>query len=362
MSLLRNLADDLELMDWLQNRVWPMEEKMGPGDVYAGALLSMVEMIRSGVTAFADMYFSMEEVAKAAGEAGIRANTATGLTGDRVSSRDKLLAFRDFHSACNGSSGGLITVDLGPHAPYTCDDGCLEAAAQTAEDLGCGIHIHLSETAGEVVECRERYGLSPIQLADRSGLFSRRTIAAHCVHVDENDMDILAARGVHVVHNPTSNLKLASGFAPVDAMLKKGVKLAIGTDGPASNNNQNMFEELHLAAILAKAVSGDPTAMPAAKALSLATLGGASALGLPDGCGILEKGSPADFIILKTTGAHMQPLHDPAAALVYSASASDVDTVICNGRVIMCGGIIETIDEERVIALAGEAAGRLASH
>lgn len=361
MSLLRNLADDMELMDWLNNRIWPLEAKMGPEEVYAGAMLSMAEMIRSGVTAFADMYFSMDQVARAASEAGIRVNAAVGLTGDGKSSVEKLAAFRDFHAAWDGEAEGRVRVDLGPHAPYTCNDECLEAAARTASDLGCGIHIHLSETAGEVVECRERYGLSPIMLADRCGLFSSRTIAAHCVHADEADIELLAARGVHVVHNPTSNLKLASGFAPVAEMLRKGVRVAIGTDGPASNNNQNMIEEIHLAAILAKAVSGDPTAMPAGLALKLATLGGASALGLPDGCGTLAKGAPADLILVKTGGAHMQPLYDPASAFVYGASPSDVDTVICAGKVVMHGGIIETIDEEAVIARAAEAARRLAS-
>jgi len=361
MSLLRNLADDLELMKWLQDKVWPIEEKMSEEDVHIGALISMVEMIHSGITAFADMYFSMDQVAAAAAEAGLRANIGVGLTGDGETSKPKLQSFREFYDRYNGKADGRIIVDLAPHAPYTCDGDCLSAAAGVARDLGCGLHIHLAETSGEVDECKKRYGLSPIFLAERAGLFEGRAIAAHCVHVDEADIELLADKGVHVIHNPTSNLKLASGFAPTAAMIEAGVSLAIGTDGPASNNNQNMLEEIHLAAILAKAVSGDPTAMPAAQALQIATEGGSKALGLAEAAGSLSEGAPADLLLLRTDKAHMRPLHDPVAAVVYGAGPSDIDTLICDGKVIMTGGIIETLDEEEIIKKAQEAASRLVS-
>jgi 5-methylthioadenosine/S-adenosylhomocysteine deaminase len=361
MSLFRNLADDLDLMDWLQNRIWPLEERMGPEDVYWGAMLSMAELIRSGVTACADMYFSMDKVAEAAVRSGLRLNAAVGLTGDREAAREKLRAFRDFHAGWNGAGDGLVQADIGPHAPYTCDDGCFEEAARCAGDLGCGIHVHLSETAGEVAECREKFGLSPVGLAERSGFFSHRTIAAHCVHVDARDIELLRSANVHVVHNPSSNLKLASGFARIGELRDAGVQLALGTDGSSSNNNLNMFEEMHIAAILAKSVAGDPKALPAGDVLSMATEGGAAALGLPAGTGRIEEGSPADLILVRTDSLHMQPLHDPLSALVYSAQGSDVDTVICNGQVLMERRELLTIDEEEVAAKAREAVERLQS-
>jgi len=361
MGLFRNLADDLDLMDWLQNRIWPLEERMGPEEVYWGAMLSMAELIRSGVTACADMYFSMNKVAEAAIRSGIRVNAAVGLTGDRAAAREKLRAFRDFHAEWHGAGQGLVQADIGPHAPYTCDDGCFEEAALCAGDLGCGIHVHLSETAGEVSECREKYGLSPVELAERSGFFSHRTIVAHCVHVDEKDIGLLRSADVHVVHNPSSNLKLASGFARIGELCEAGVQVALGTDGSSSNNNLNMFEEMHIAAILAKTVAGDPKVLPAAEVLSMATEKGAAALGLPAGTGRLEEGNPADLILVRTDGIHMQPLHDPRSVLVYSAQGSDVDTVICNGRVLMERRELLTIDEEEVTARAREAVERLQS-
>ena len=305
------------------------------------------------------MYFAMEKVAEAAVAAGLRVNTAVGLTGDRKAAGEKLKLFRDFHSRWDGAGNGLVQVDIGPHAPYTCDAGCFEEAARCAGDLGCGIHVHLSETAGEVENCRGKYGLTPVELAERSGFFSSRTIAAHCVHVNEKDMELLHSPKVHVVHNPSSNLKLASGFARIRDLKKQGVQTALGTDGASSNNNVNMFEEMHLAAILGKTVAGDPKALPAAEVLSMATEGGAKALGLHSGTGRLETGAPADLILVRTDRVHLQPLHDRTAALVYSAQASDVDTVICAGRILMQERKLLTVDEEEVIAKAREAVAHL---
>ncbi|HDQ13216.1 MAG TPA: amidohydrolase [Sediminispirochaeta sp.] len=355
MSLFRNLADDMSLMDWLEHKIWPLEEKMGPSELYWASMLSMVELIRGGVTASADMYFGMDQVAQAAIDSGLRLNAAVGLTGDRRTAREKLRSFRDFFHQWEGAGEGLIRVDIGPHAPYTCDDGCFEEAAACAADLDCGIHVHLSETAGEVEETKNRFGLSPVELAARSGLFDQRCIAAHCVHVDRQDIELLNNSNVHVVHNPSSNLKLASGFARVKEMMDMGVNLAIGTDGSSSNNNLNMFEEMHLTALLAKALSGDPTALPAGQVLRMASVGGAAALGLPESGGRLRIGAPADIILVRMDGVHNSPLHDPRAAMVYSAQAADVDSVICNGRLLMERRRLPHLDEVEIRRKAQEA-------
>lgn len=359
MSLFRNLADDLKLMDWLQDKIWPLEEKMSGEDVYWGALLSMAELIRSGVTACADMYFSMEHVAQAALDAGLRVNAGLGLTGDRAAAREKLKAFRDFHQEWDGAGEGRIKVDIAPHAPYTCDEGCFEEAAACASDLGCGIHVHLSETADEVRNARSQFGKSPVRMAADAGFFENRTIAAHCVHVDDEDIELLSHPNVHVVHNPSSNLKLASGFAPVQRLLDAGVRVSLGTDGSSSNNNLNIFEEMHLAALLGKAVAADPTALPAGAVLKAASMEGAQALGLEEGAGSLKVGAQADIVLVRLDGLHNAPLHDPFAALVYSAQASDVDSVFVDGKLLMEGRELLTIDEEMVVRKADETFRRL---
>ena len=354
MTLFRSYADDMVLMDWLQNRIWPLEAKLDGRAVYWGSLLGIAEMIRTGTTCFADMYFFMEETAKAAADSGIRAVLSRGLTGS--SSADgaaRLEENTELYKTWNGAQNGRISVMFGPHAPYTCSPDYLESVIARARELGAEIHMHLSETAGEVADCRKKYGKSPIALMESLGMFEGGTLAAHCVHVDEEDMDIMARHGVRVAHNPQSNLKLASGIAPVARMLEKGITVGLGTDGASSNNNLDMLEEVRLAAMLAKTQSGDPKAVPASQALAMGTWMGAEAVGLKN-VGKLEVGQKADIVLYNMASPAWYPRHDRTSLLVYAGSSADVDTVLVDGNLLLRKGELTTIDLEKVTAEVGQ--------
>ena len=241
MSLLRNYADDLPLHEWLTKKIWPIEAKLTAEDIYWGSLLSMVEMIQSGTTTFCDMYFFMDEVGKGLEESGIRGVLTRGIIEEPGKEKEKLDDTRELYKNWHGKGEGRIKVMVAPHAPYTCSPAYLEDVMDLAHELDTGIHIHLSETKKEVEDSYKTYGKSPIKHVYDLGLFKLPTIAAHCVHVDESDIKILMENNVSPVNNPSSNLKLASGFAPIDEMLKFGVNVSLGTDGSSSNNNLNMF-------------------------------------------------------------------------------------------------------------------------
>lgn len=348
MTLFRGYADDLPLRRWLEEKIWPLEGKLDKEDIYWGTQLALVEMIRSGTTTFADMYFHMEVVAQAVVEAGLRACLSQGLIGMQDVLGLRLKAGESLAREWQGAGEGRITIMLGPHAPYTCAPDYLIKVAERAARLGVGLHIHLAETKQEVEEIRSKYGLPPVAHVAKLGLFQVPTLAAHCVHLTEEEIGILAQNEVGVAHCPESNLKLASGVAPVPALLAAGAVVGLGTDGAASNNNLDLLEETRTAALLAKGISGDPTALKAEEALAMATINGAKALKLEKDIGSLEVGKKADIILLKTCGAHWQPRNEVVAHLVYSARGSDVDTVIVNGRVIMADGQLQTLDEERI--------------
>ena len=315
MTLLRSYADDMVLMDWLQNKIWPAEDGLTDDDIYWGTMLSIAEMLKSGTTCFADMYFSMDRVADAVAETGIRAALSRGLTGFSDENFAKLeenaALFKERHNSCNGR----IRVMLGPHAPYTCSMDYLKKVVAKAQELGSEIHMHLAETRGEVDDCIKEHGMSPIKLMDTIGMFECGTLAAHCVHVDEEDMQIMAAKHVRVAHNPQSNLKLASGIAPVPAMLKHGITVGLGTDGTSSNNNLDMLEECRLAAMLHKNMTGDPQILPAAEALALATSEGAKALGFKN-LGKIEAGQIADIVLYDMDKPYWHPRHDRTSLFV----------------------------------------------
>lgn len=354
MSLLRNYGSDLELMDWLNRKIFPAEDRMEEESAYYGSLLSIGEMIRSGCTAFADMYMFEEQIVKAALSSGVRANVSKGLVGDGESedSLSRLEQNKRLYDDYHGAGDGRIAVDFGPHAPYTCGDALfLKVAEAAAQRPGAGIHVHLSETRGEVENSIDQFAMTPAARLEKLGLFDfTRVIAAHCVHLPPGDLDILSSHNIIAVHNPSSNLKLASGFAPVGVLLEHGIPVALGTDGSASNNNQNVCEELHLAAVLAKAVASDAKVLPAYQAVELATKNGAKALGREEQIGSIEVGKQADLALINIRQLHWTPHTDLTAALAYSMCGSDVDTVICDGKLLMEKRRLLTIDEEKVMA------------
>ena len=358
MTLLRSYADDMVLMDWLQNKIWPAEDGLTDDDIYWGTMLSIAEMLKSGTTCFADMYFAMDCVADAVAETDIRAALSRGLTGFSDENFAKLeenaQLFKDRHNSKNGR----IRVMLGPHAPYTCSVDYLKKVIAKAQELGSEIHMHLAETRGEVDDCLKEHGMSPIKLMDSLGMFECGTLAAHCVHVDEADMQIMAAKNVRVAHNPQSNLKLASGIAPVPAMLAHGITVGLGTDGTSSNNNLDMLEECRLAAMLHKNMTGDPEILPAAQALALATSEGAKALGFAN-LGKIEAGQKADIVLYDMDKPYWHPRHDRISLFVYAANAGDADTVIIDGKLLMQGGKLLYMDLEKIYAEADARARRL---
>lgn len=358
MTLLRSYADDLPLMQWLEEKIWPLEAKLKREDVYWGTLLCCLEMIRSGTTTFADMYFHMNQVARAVEKAGLRASLSRGMIGVVPGAEEALNYSRRFISDWHGKADGRITTMLGPHAPYTCPPDFIRRVMEMAAELKVGIHIHLAETQKEVEDIRRQYGKTPIGLMDELGLFEFPVLAAHCVHLDDDDIRILAEKKVGVAHNPESNMKLASGVAPVTRLLAAGAAVCLGTDGAASNNNLDMLEELRSAALLQKVATMDPMALPSFAALSMATVNGARMLGLND-VGLLKPGYKADIILINLQRPHLYPRHDLMAHLVYAAQSADVETVIVDGRVVMEKRKILTIDEEEVLFEVQKRAERL---
>lgn len=349
MSLLRGYGDDLALQVWLQEKMWPMEAKFTADDVYWGASLSILEMIKGGTTAFLDMYDHMNQVAKVAEESGIRASLMRGVIGfgsDELRA-SKLAEATNFAKEWNGQADGRITTMLSPHAPYTCGPEFIEKFVQAAHDLDLPLHTHMSETKAEVEQNVNDYGLRPVAHLEKLGFFSRPSLVAHAVHLTDEEIDILAKYNVAVAHNPGSNLKLASGVARVPELLKAGVVVSLATDGPASNNNLDMFEEMRLAALIHKGVTGDPTAVPATEALRMGTEYGAKSIYVED-TGTLAVGKKADFIAIDLDQAHFLPYTDLISHVVYSASAKDVKHVWVDGKQLLKDGEALTLDEERI--------------
>lgn len=359
MTLLRGYADDLPLMEWLETKIWPLEAKMTAEDIYWGTMLAIVEMIKSGTTTFADMYFCMDEVAQAVGKTGIRAVLARGMIGVGPENEMAVTQSRELVQKWQGAASGRISFRLGPHAPYTCPPDYLKRVIDLADQLQTGIHIHLAETRGEVDDCIKQYGKTPIQLMESVGLFKHQVLAAHCVHLTADDIDILKKYNVGVAHNPESNMKLSSGIAPVPEMLNAGIPVALGTDGASSNNNLDMLQEMRSCALLHKVNTLNPTVIPAGQALEMATAHGAKALGLDKEIGRLAPGMKADIIMMDLSPAHMTPRYDILANIVYSAQAADVLTVIVDGKIIMEDRVIKTFDEQEVLEKCRSIARRL---
>jgi 5-methylthioadenosine/S-adenosylhomocysteine deaminase len=367
MTLMRGLADDLRLDVWLQGYMWPVERQfVSPDFVRLGTKLACAEMIRSGITCFADMYFFEDEIAAATAEAGMRAVCSQTVlkfpSPDAASFEDALAAAREFIQKWKGHA--LIVPSVAPHAPYTCTPEILHATAALAAEFDVPLHTHLSETVLEVENMRRENGMPVIPYVKKQGLFEAKVLAAHCVHIDEGEMRTLLHAGAGVAHNPSSNLKLASGFAQVQKMLDVGLNVGIGTDGPASNNDLDMFEEVRLAALVAKAVSNDPTAVPATQALAMATRLGAQALHIGSLTGSLEPGKRADLILVDLSPLHNSPRFrrdpdNPYAQIVYAAKAADVTDVMVNGKWLMVNRALLTLNEAELTAAAQEYAQQM---
>ncbi len=363
MVLFRGLADDLPLGDWLGQRIGPAETQFVSSEfVRLGTQLGCWEMIRGGTTTFVDMYFKSDAVAGVAEQAGLRALITPGFL-DFPSPgfsgwEDSFTAALDFVTRWRGRHP-RITPGLGPHAPYTVSPEHLIDAMEAARRHNVPLTIHLSETEAEVRDIEERYGVRPVRHLERLGVLEPRLIAAHVVWPDDDEIDLVAQRGVGVIHNPTSNLKLGSGVAPVPQMLEAGVKLGLGTDGAASNNNLDMWEEVRLAALIHKGVSRDAAVVPAYAAVRMATRGGAEALGMADRIGAITVGRQADLIQVRLTEPRMLPLYNIYSHLAYAVAADDVDTVVVDGQVLMHGRHVLTLDGAAIAAEVAQVAEKI---
>jgi 5-methylthioadenosine/S-adenosylhomocysteine deaminase len=362
MVMYRGLADDLALMDWLQKYIFPAEAKtVSPEMVRVGTKLAALEMIESGTTTFADMYYFEEEIARATFEAGLR-----GVLGETIIQ----FPVADARTPADGlaraerfirefKDNGLIVPAVAPHALYTNDRTTLVASAELGRKYGVPVIVHFAETEDEVRIAREQYGMTPAAALESLGFWGPKTLAAHGIWVTDEDIAILKKHGVGVAHNPESNMKLASGVAPVTKYLAAGVNVGLGTDGAASNNDLDMFEAMRQAAFLAKLSTRDPTAVSARTALDLATIGGARALAMDRQIGSLEPGKRADLIVVSMREARQTPMYDPISHLVYTTRGDDVRTTIVNGKILMKDRQVRTLDKAAVIADANRLAARV---
>jgi 5-methylthioadenosine/S-adenosylhomocysteine deaminase len=358
MTLLRGYADDMPLQQWLSTKIWPLEAHLTGEDVYWGTKLACLEMIRSGTVAFNDMYFFMEDAARAVDEMGMKAQLAYGFIDlfDEEKREKEIKATEKTVAAVKNRANPRIRAAVGPHAVYTVSPEGLRWCAEFSRQQNIGIHVHLSETEQEVKDCVEKTGMRPPVLLDKCGCINPRTVAAHCCWLDTADCTLLGDRGAHASHNPTSNMKLAVHRAMPCAWLKDaGAGVCLGTDGCASNNNLDMFEEMKFAALLQKFFWNSQTLLPAEQALAMATANGAAAMGF-DG-GRLEKGAAADIVLLDRNAACNTPLHNPVSNAVYSCNGSAVTTVLCQGRVLMQDRNVP--GEEEILTGARKAAASL---
>jgi len=355
MNLLRGFADDLALMDWLQNHIWPAEAKwVSPEFVYEGTQLAIAESVRSGVTCFNDMYFFPDEAAKAVDEAGFRATigliiidfpTVWAANADEY--LEKALALHD-----ELKTHSRVSTAFAPHAPYTVSDEPLQKVVSYAEELDIPIHMHVHETAFEVAQAEETSGQRPLQRIADHGLLTPRLLAVHMTQLNDEEIQLCAENGVHVVHCPDSNMKLASGFCPVQKLLDANINVCLGTDSASSNNNLDMLGETRSAALLAKIVSGDATAVSAYTALKMATLNGAKALGIDHITGSLEKGKSADITAIDLSEIETQPLFNPVSQIVYSACRTQVTHVWVDGKCLLNDRTLTTLDENHLKSIA----------
>jgi len=357
MTLFRGVAEDQPLETWLTEAIWPLEAKLKPQDIYYGSLLGCLEMIKSGTTCFADMYFHEETVAKAVQKAGLRAALAPGL----LETLDKDLAEKTLKQTIQlvtkyHKPRSKIKIQLGPHTVYTCSLDFLKRIRETATRHKIGIHIHLAESKDMTDKIEREHGQTEVQLLESIGFLGSDVLAAHCIHLNQEDMQTLAKHDVKIVYNPVANMKLAQGTAKIPDLQKLGMTVSLGTDGPASNNTLDMLQNMKIAALLQKAHYGDPTVLPAKTVLEMATKNAAKALGLERTIGSLEPGKRADIALIDFKKPHLTPQHNPYANIVYSANGSDVQTLIVDGRMLMENRCVKTLDEDETVEKARETA------
>ena len=364
MTILRGYGEGLSLQDWLFTKIFPFEAKLTPEDVYWTTKLGAMELISSGCASISDMYFHIESEAKALDESGIKANICNGVTSfdpneDLAGNRGWNETWSLLDSVKNGKFSSRIKVDMGLHAEYTNNERVAKLIAEGARNAGLGIHAHLSETAKEQAECAERHnGQTPAQFMKAAGVMDCPAQFAHCVYVTEEDEEILKKAGSFLIHNPSSNLKLGSGIAPVKRWVEKGLKVCIGTDGASSNNNLDMMEEIHIAALLCRGATKDANAVSAADIVKMATVNGALAQGRKD-CGAVKVGNKADIIVFDLMKPNLQPDFDTLANVVFSAQSSDIVMNMIDGRVVYRDGNFAFINKEEVYREVNERLSRI---
>ncbi len=360
MTLMRAAAEDLPLMRWLNERIWPAEERFEPGDVRVGTQLACMELVASGTTVLCDMYLAMDEVAEAVAQAGIRGVLARGLADVDPSAGERALAESEaFFARWHGAAEGRIQVMLGPHAPYTCSPAYLRRVGELALRLGAGVHMHVSETLEEVESTRAAHGMTPVEMLRATGLDRCRLLLAHVTHPTPEDDVILAGLTGGVAHCPVSNLKLATGIAPVVRLRQAGVRVGLGTDGAGSATSLDMFPTIRLAALTAKVTTGDAGALPAREVLAMATREGARVLGLEDRIGTLEAGKRCDLAVVSLDRPGLEPAGDVLSLLVHGVTGQDVVVTVCDGRVVYDHGRFPGVDPGPVTAAARRIQARI---
>jgi 5-methylthioadenosine/S-adenosylhomocysteine deaminase len=363
MTIFRGIAEDQPLETWLKKTIWPLEAKLKPEDVYAGALLGCLEMLKSGTTCFADMYFHEHMVAKAVEKSGLRSVLSQGVieAGNKTSGKKMLNESVHFAKNFWGYAHGRVTTLLGPHAVYSCSPQLLTEIKEKSSELNLGIHIHLAESKEKPRELEGKTISSEVELLDKLDFFKGHVLAAHCANLSREDMRVLSSKSVNVAYVPVANMKLGVGAAKVKDLTDLGVNTCLGTDGPASNNTLDMFETMKVAALLQKLAYLNPKVLPVREVLTMATTNGAKALHLEKSIGSLEVGKKADIILIDLSKPHLKPLHNIYSSIVYSVRGSDVDTVIVDGKILMENRQVKTLDEQAIMEKSQAAASNLLS-
>ena len=354
MSLFRNYGEEVDLMTWLNDYIWPLEDKLTSDDVYTASLMSFVEMIKKGIGSFADMYFFSEATIKAAIDVGIRGEVSRGLSipdPDDYRIKENIELFKKY------KDNDLINIGLGPHAIYTSDLDQLKKVSDIASQHNMPIHIHLSETKQENEDCYKRYGMTPTEVFEKAGIFKHKTIAAHGIYLSDSDLDIIKENNVTIVHNPASNLKLSSGFLDLSRLIDKGINVALGTDSSASNNKLSILREMELAGLVSKLYS--TRQIDAYEILKMATINGAKALGLEDKIGSIKENKLADFILIDLDNVNHSPNNNILSSLIYSTYEADIKYTFINGNIVNDRGKVNNIDEEKLKESVNKASKRL---